>query len=64
MNNNGHGYTGQKRKAYTMKVKLTAIIANTIYRKFITLVRQVGKVLIEAGSSILAGSIIQAGGFY
>jgi len=42
----------RKRKAYTMKVKLTAIIAHTIYRKFITLVRQVGNVLIETGSPI------------
>jgi len=42
----------RKRKAYTIKVKLTAIIAHTIYRKFITLVWQVDYVLIEAGSPI------------
>jgi len=42
----------QKRKAYTIKVKLTAI-GHTIYRKkFITLVWQVDNVLIEAGSPI------------
>jgi len=54
----------QKRKAYTIKVKLTAI-AHTIYRK--SLLPWYGKltndnVLIEGRSPIKAGSLIQAGG--
>jgi len=45
----------RKRKAYTIKVKLTAI-GHTVYRKSNTLVWQVDNVLIEAGSPIQAGA--------
>jgi len=49
----------RKGKAYTIKVKLTAIV-HTVHKKFITLVWQVDNVLIEAGSPIKAGSLKQA----
>jgi len=42
----------RKRKAYTMRVKWTAIIVHTIYRKFITLVRQVFPVLLCLSVSV------------
>jgi len=46
------GIVEKERHRPMIEVKLTAIIAHTIYRKFITLVWQVDNVLIEAGSPI------------